>query len=247
MYHQGERSASERRGEDEEQPTLFNAYLHSLVCFRSGGVSSFAMAIRDSMGSKRLANREREDEALVKRVANGDATALEMLYNHYGQPIYALALRIVRDPQIAEDLTQEVFVRLWRYAGTYDPARGRFSGWLLGIAHNLALNEVRRWQRRPQKAELSNDDDAREYELVDEASDAAEAAWINIRRQTIEDALKQLPEAQRQAIELAFFGGFTQLEIANLLDDPLGTVKSRIRIGMQRLKQILLAQGIEAE
>ncbi|SRR5579885_1829006 len=199
------------------------------------------------MGSERLANQEREDEALVKQVARGDTSALEKLYDRYGQPVYSLTLRIVRDPQTAEELTQEVFVRLWRYADTYDPARGRFSGWLLGIAHNLALNEVRRWQSRPQKAELISDDDEREYEPVDESADAAEAAWINIRRQAIVDALKQLPEVQRQAIELAFFGGFTHLEIANLLGDPLGTIKSRIRIGMQRLRQLLLAQGIEAE
>ena len=199
------------------------------------------------MGSERLANQETEDERLAKRVAEGDALALEQLYDRYGQPVYSLALRIVRDPQIAEELTQEVFVRLWRYAGTFDSARGRFSGWLLGIAHNLALNEVRRWQSRPQKAELPSDDDERPYELVDESADAAEAAWLNIRRETIVGALKQLPEAQRRAIELAFFGGYTHLEIANMLGDPLGTIKSRIRIGMQRLRELLLAQGIEAE
>lgn len=199
------------------------------------------------MGSERLANQEIEDERLAKRVAEGDALALEQLYDRYGQPVYSLALRIVRDPQTAEELTQEVFVRLWRYAGTFDPARGRFSGWLLGIAHNLSLNEVRRWQSRPQKAELPGDDDERPYELVDESADAAEAAWLNIRREAIVGALKQLPEAQRRAIELAFFGGYTHLEIANMLGDPLGTIKSRIRIGMQRLKQLLLAQGIEAE
>jgi RNA polymerase sigma-70 factor (ECF subfamily) len=153
----------------------------------------------------------------------------------------------VRDPQIAEELSQEVFLRLWRYAGTYEPARGRFSVWLLGITHNLALNEVRRWQSRPKKADLVTDDDERAYELVDESADSAEAAWINIRRQAIVTALGQLPSPQRRAIELAFFGGLTHLEIANLLGDPLGTIKSRIRIGMQRLKQLLLAQGIEAD
>lgn len=199
------------------------------------------------MGSERLANQETEDESLVKRVADGDAIALEKLYDRYGQPVYSLALRIVRDPETAEELTQEVFVRLWRYAGTFDPARGRFSGWLLGIAHNLSLNEVRRWQSRPQKADLSGDDDERAHDLVDESADSAEAAWLNIRREAIIGAIKQLPEAQQRAIELAFFGGYTHLEIANMLGDPLGTIKSRIRIGMQRLKQLLLAQGIEAE
>jgi RNA polymerase sigma-70 factor (ECF subfamily) len=153
----------------------------------------------------------------------------------------------VREPGTAEDLTQEVFVRLWRYAGTYDSTRGRFSGWLLGITHNLALNEVRRWQSRPQKADLVTDDDERAYELVDESADSAEAAWLNIRREAIVQAMRQLPAPQRRAIELAFFGGLTHLEIANLLGDPLGTIKSRIRIGMQRLKQLLLAQGIEAD
>lgn len=199
------------------------------------------------MVSDRLANQEREDERLVQRVANGDALALEQLYDRYGQTVYSLALRIVRDPETAEELTQEVFVRLWRFAGTFDPARGRFSGWLLGIAHNLSLNEVRRWQSRPQKAALSDNDDERPYDLVDESADSAEMAWQNIRRQAIVDALKQLPDPQRRAIELAFFGGFTHLEIATMLGDPLGTIKSRIRIGMQRLKQLLLVQGIEAE
>ncbi len=199
------------------------------------------------MGSERLANQETEDERLVKRVADGDAAALENLYDRYGQPVYSLALRIVRDPETAEELTQEVFVRLWRYAATFDPARGRFSGWLLGIAHNLSLNEVRRRQSRPQKAELPDDDDERAYDPVDESSDSAEAAWLNIRREAIVGAIKQLPEAQQRAIELAFFGGYTHLEIANMLGDPLGTIKSRIRIGMQRLKQLLLEQGIEAE
>jgi RNA polymerase sigma-70 factor, ECF subfamily len=183
----------------------------------------------------------------VQRVAGGDALALEQLYDRYGQAVYSLALRIMRDPETAEELTQEVFVRLWRFAGTFEPAKGRFSGWLLGITHNLSLNEVRRWQSRPQKAELSDNDDERPYDLVDESADSAEAAWQNIRRQAIVDALKQLPDAQRRAIELAFFGGYTHLEIATMLGDPLGTIKSRIRIGMQRLKQLLLEQGIEAE
>lgn len=199
------------------------------------------------MGSERLANQELEDERLAKQVADGDAAALEQLYDRYGQAVYSLALRIVRDPETAEELTQEVFVRLWRYAATFDPTRGRFSGWLLGIAHNLSLNEVRRWQSRPQKADLSGDDDERAYDPVDESADSAEAAWLNIRREAIVGAIRQLPEAQQRAIELAFFGGYTHLEIANMLGDPLGTIKSRIRIGMQRLKQLLLEQGIEAE
>jgi RNA polymerase sigma-70 factor (ECF subfamily) len=199
------------------------------------------------MGSERLANQELEDERLAKQVADGDAVALEKLYDRYGQPVYSLALRITRDPETAEELTQEVFVRLWRYAATFDPARGRFSGWLLGIAHNLSLNEVRRWQSRPQKADLPGDDEERAYDPVDESADSAEAAWLNIRREAIIGAIKQLPEAQQRAIELAFFGGYTHLEIANMSGDPLGTIKSRIRIGMQRLKQLLLAQGIEAE
>ncbi len=199
------------------------------------------------MGSERFVNQEQEDAVLVKRVADGDAVALEGLYDRYGRPVYSLALRMLRDPETAEELTQEVFVRLWRYAATFDPQRGRFSSWLLGITHNLALNEVRRQQSRPRKADLPGDDDERADDPVDASADSAEAAWLNIRRQALVDAMKQLPEAQRRAIELAFFEGYTHVEIANLLGDPLGTIKSRIRIGMQRLKELLLAQGIEAE
>jgi len=179
-------------------------------------------------------------------VAEGDEDALGQLYDRFGQAVYSLCLRIVRDAGAAEELTQEVFVRLWRSAASFDAARGKLSTWLLRIAHNLALNEVRRRQSRPV---VANDAEweAASAGLADAAgeNDPAAAAWMDERAAIIHRALAELPEPQRRAIELAFFGGLSQAEVAAALGDPLGTVKSRIRVGMQRLRELLTAAGID--
>ena len=183
---------------------------------------------------------------LVARVAGGDEDALSGLYDRFGQPVYALCLRIVHDGPTAEELTQEVFMRLWRSAASFDETRGKVSTWLLRIAHNLALNEVRRRQSRPVVAPDADWERA-SADLADPSveGDPAPAAWMRERAQTIRRALAELPAPQRQAIELAFYGGLSQAEIAAALGDPLGTVKSRIRIGMQRLRELLVAAGVD--
>lgn len=182
----------------------------------------------------------------MARVANGDTTALAQLYDRYSQAIYSLCLRIVRDRPTAEELTQEVFVRLWRSAASFEPGKGRVSTWVLRIAHNLALNEIRRRQSRPAIAP-DIDWEVESARLSDPSTegDPAMSAWLRERAETIREAMTQLPQAQRQAIELAFFGGLSQAEIAAALGDPLGTVKSRIRTGMQRLRELLVAAGID--
>ena len=179
-------------------------------------------------------------------MAAGDDDALGLLYDRFGTAVYSLCLRIVRDAGAAEELTQEVFVRLWRSAASFDVARGTVGTWLLRIAHNLALNEVRRRQSRP----VAADDVESEAALAamadpEPASDPAAAATLREQARAVRRALAELPEPQRKAIELAYFGGLSQAEVAAALGDPLGTVKSRIRVGMQRLRELLLVAGMD--
>ena len=197
-------------------------------------------------GAAALTDQDAVDAELVARLAAGDEAALGPLYDRYGKLVYSLALRVVRDPAAAEEVTQEVFVRLWRNAASFEPARGRAHAWLMRITHNLALNEVRRRQSRPVAAENYDWESAA---VVDQATerDPAQAAWLRERAEAVRSAVAQLPAAQRQAIELAFFGGLSQAEVAAAVGDPLGTVKSRIRVGMQRLRELLVAEGIDAQ
>src|SRR5579884_3777099 len=187
---------------------------------------------------------EQDDITLLARLAGGDEAPIGVLYDRYGGAIYGLALRIVRDSPTAEEVTQEVFVRLWRAAESFDPAKGKVSTWLLRIAHNLALNEIRRRKSRPVSAVVDVEAGAGQIADEDPATDPATAVWIRERSRLVRDALAHLPPAQQQAIELAFFGGLTQAEVAAALGEPVGTVKSRIRTGMQRLAEVLREQGV---
>lgn len=182
----------------------------------------------------------------MARLADGDEDALGQLYDRFGQSVYSLCLRIIHDGATAEELTQEVFVRLWRSAASFDPAKGRVSAWLLRIAHNLALNEVRRRQSRPVIAQ-DVEWEVESASLADSSveADPAATAWLRERATAVRQALAELPTAQRRAIELAFFGGLSQAEVAAALGDPLGTVKSRIRVGMQRMRELLMAAGVD--
>lgn len=186
------------------------------------------------------------DEAqLVRQVANGDEDALGVLYDRFGRAVYSLCLRIVHDGTTAEELTQEVFVRLWRNAANFDATRAQLKTWLLRIAHNLALNEVRRRQSRPiiaQDVELE-DVSARLPDTTVE-NDPVSSTWMRERAVIIQGALAQLPASQRRAIELAFYQGLSQAEVAATEGDPLGTVKSRIRMGMRHLRELLAEAGI---
>ena len=193
-----------------------------------------------------MGSRPDEDALLVRRVAAGEEEAIGLLYDRLGRSVYALCLRIVRDAGAAEELTQETFVRLWRSAASFDVERGRVSTWLLRIAHNLALNEIRRRQSRPVVApEVEWETAASMIADTSATGNPAEASWMRERADVIQRALAELPLPQRQAIELAFFGGLSQAEVAAALGDPLGTVKSRIRIGMQHLRERLIALGVD--
>jgi RNA polymerase sigma-70 factor (ECF subfamily) len=178
------------------------------------------------------------DEDLVRRVHNGDTSALETLYSRYARVVYSFAIRIVGDGPTAEEILQEAFVRTWRQAGTFRTVRGNYASWLLSITHNLAIDELRKRQRRPQRVDGTDISEAL-HGLVDEATNVEEEAEASALRERVGAALWTLPEPQRVAVELAYFSGMSQREIAAYLQEPLGTIKTRLRLGMQKLKDAL--------
>lgn len=186
------------------------------------------------------------DEELVSRLAQGDLTALEALYSRYARPVFSLALRILGDTADAEEVAQDVFERVWRHAPTFDAERGRFGTWLMSMTHHVAIDKVRKRQRRPQTV---HGEAAERVALVlpDTGVDVSDSTLRNIEAQQVRRALHSLPPSQQQAIELAYFGGLSHLEIAAALGDPLGTVKARIRRGMERLRSALEGFGVEGD
>jgi RNA polymerase sigma-70 factor (ECF subfamily) len=174
------------------------------------------------------------DEALVALVARGDETAFAELYDRIGRVAYGLAYRVLRDDRLAEDAVQEGFLAAWRTAGAFRAERAKASTWVLTLVHRRAVDLVRREERR--RAEPL-DESAREAVAAERGTD--EAAWLRFERERVQAALRQLPDAQREAIELAYYGGFSQAELAERLGVPLGTIKSRMFAGLARLRELL--------
>jgi RNA polymerase sigma-70 factor, ECF subfamily len=179
------------------------------------------------------------DEALVALVARADEEALAELYDRFGRVAYGLALRIVRDPALAEDAVQEGFLAVWRSAARFVAERAKASTWILTLTHRRAVDLVRKEQ--PRRAEPL---DVAPHESGD---DTQEEAWLRLRRARVQEALKQLPDKQREAIELAYYGGFTQSELADRLGEPVGTIKSRMFSGLSNLRDMLVEDEIEEE
>lgn len=179
-----------------------------------------------------------DDEELMRRLTYRDLHAFKALFSRYGNLVYSTALRVLRDPQMAEDMVQEIFLRLWRKPDSYTATRGKFSTWLTSVARNRAVDEVRSRNRRYRHETASPEEQEREFPGPD-TEDPAVSAELADQRRLILVALAALPPDQRKTIELAYFGGLTQQEIAEKLDQPLGTVKTRIRLGMQKLRAAL--------
>jgi len=174
------------------------------------------------------------DEALVALVARGDEAALGELYDRVGRVAYGLAYRVLRDERLAEDAVQEGFLALWRTAAAFRAERAKASTWILTLVHRRAVDLVRREERR--RTEPLGDEvgaDASQTEATEEA------AWLRFERERVQAALRQLPDVQREAIELAYYGGFSQSELAERLGVPLGTIKSRMFAGLARLRELL--------
>jgi len=179
-----------------------------------------------------------DDRALLEQIAGGDTVALGFLYDRYGSTAFGLAMRVLHDPGVAEEVVQDAFLNAWRRAGSYRPDRGEPRTWLLSIVHHRAIDRVRGASGRRSELDLAD-----APELADRA-DVWREAWAGIERETILRALAGLPEEQREAIELAFFGGLTHAEVAERLGEPLGTVKGRIRLGLTKLRTVLQGQEV---
>jgi RNA polymerase sigma-70 factor (ECF subfamily) len=173
------------------------------------------------------------DEDLMPLVSRKDPVAFEVFYDRHGGAAYSLAYRIVGDPTAAEDVAQEAFLSIWRSRARYDPARGSVRAWTLGIVRNRAIDALRREGGRAPKLDL-DDEAALEREEAPERTEA-EALRRETARQ-VRGALGALPNEQSRVIELAYFGGFTHTEIARMLGMPIGTVKGRMRLGLEKMR-----------
>lgn len=176
------------------------------------------------------ASEELEDRQLLARIARRDSRAFEVLYDRYGRPVYSLAMGMLRDAGGAQEVTQEVFLSIWRQAAEFDPSRGSARSWLLALAHHKSVDAVRRGRMRA--AEPLQETKTSDLDVVDEALRRVEQGRVR-------EALVRLPAEQREAIVLAYYGGYTHQEIAGRLGIPLGTAKTRIRDGMIRLRGTL--------
>ena len=177
------------------------------------------------------------DEALVALAARSEQSALAELYDRYGRTAYGLAFRVLRDATLAEDAVQDAFLAVWRTASRFVPEKGKASTWILTLVHRRAVDTVRRVQRRRA--------DSLERAAEPSVPGVDEDAWLRLQRERVQEALKHLPDAQREALELAYYGGFSQAELAERLGQPLGTIKSRMFGGLTRLRELLGEPGTE--
>ncbi|HEX8073469.1 MAG TPA: sigma-70 family RNA polymerase sigma factor [Thermoleophilaceae bacterium] len=175
------------------------------------------------------------DEELMELVADGDARAFEALYDRHGGAAFSLAYRMVGNRAVAEDVAQEAFLSIWRSRVRYQRERGSVRSWVLGIVHHRGIDALRRnlvHERRRASAEG-----------IEERHEAPERTDVEVARRdearTVRAAIEQLPDQQGQVIQLAYFGGFTHTQIAEMLEMPIGTVKGRMRLGLEKLRRSL--------
>jgi RNA polymerase sigma-70 factor, ECF subfamily len=189
--------------------------------------------------TSRPAEKSLSDEALLARILRQDSAALELLYDRHAQTVYSLLLRIVRDQAVAEELLQETFFQVWSKAEQFQGS-GAVAAWLYRIARNKALDQLRRQKVRPQVA-------PGEQDALEDVAAPAQDVELQVdqiwNRQHIRQALAQIPEEQRICLEMAYFDGMSQRQISDYTRTPIGTIKTRIRMGMNRLERLLRAVG----
>jgi len=176
------------------------------------------------------------DETLATQVARGNSAALEVLYDRYASIVLGISLKVTGDQALAEDVLQETFWRVWQSAATYQPQLGSFTGWLFRIARNLAIDAYRRRNVRPQAISGVDGSDPILDEMPDPNTDVPEQAQSILKNRQIRKALASLPVVQRQVIEMAYFYGMTRQEIAEATGEALGTIHTRARLALQKLR-----------
>ncbi len=184
------------------------------------------------------------DEDLIAAIAGGSRPALEALYDRYSGAVYSIAVQILRDPGAAEEAVQDTFFNVWRRASSYAPAKGKVTAWLFSIGHHRVIDEVRKRKRREQPLT------GREVDILNQPdsghNDPLKHVALQVVRDEIRKAMSALRPEQREVVVLAYYGGMTHSEIASKLQQPLGTVKTRMRLAMKKLRNVLSAGGRES-
>lgn len=197
------------------------------------------MALATPPDTGAASGHARGDSELVADLVAGRSDALAEIYDRYHRAVHAVAMRVTADRTHAEDVVQEVFVALWKQPAAYRSERGSLGTWLMATSHHKSVDLVRREEslrRRRDQVAVEAEQTLREEEFSEPVDDAAAERW---QAQRVREALAKLPEAQRQALVLAYFGGFTQREVASVTGVPLGTVKTRMLAAMRRLRESL--------
>lgn len=190
-----------------------------------------------------------DDTALIQMIAGMHSEALGVLYDRYGRLVYTVAYHVVGDAETAEEITQDVFVRVWEGAGSYRVELAKVSSWLISITRHRSIDEIRRRSVRPEKDSVAWPEDTgfetlEGLPLIDGLEEEVEGV---LHRRSLREAVAVLPPDQRRVLSLAFFTGLSHGQIAELLGEPLGTVKSRIRIAMQKLRDAMIEQGMTGQ
>lgn len=187
--------------------------------------------------TKQYSNQAEDEKALMYRIAAGDEVAFEALYDRYSRLLYSILLSVVKQPPEAQDMLQEVFLHIWRQAKNFDAGRGNVYSWLITMTRNRAIDRLRSKGYRERQQEAHDDDTM--LMLPDSALSPLDSITITEQRERVHDALGKIPPEQRDALMLAYFQGYTQAEIADLLQIPLGTIKTRMRQGLLKLSTLL--------
>lgn len=192
--------------------------------------------------------KQHSDESLLRLMAQQDPAALEEFYNRYAQIAYNLIARIVRDRAVADEVLQETFWQVWQKVADFS-GRGAPAAWLYRIARNKSLDHLRRQKARPQPPETASqeDEDLLWERLTEDGIEPEQTTERRWEQQDVRQALAEIPPEQRLCLELAYFEGMSQRQIATYANIPLGTVKTRLRIGLQKLQRILQSAGYQAE
>jgi len=211
--------------------------------------TSVSMRINSDTGLSQSQNdmavERLSDEVLAAQVARGESQALEVLYDRYAATVLGISLKILGDRAAAEDMLQETFWRVWRSAASYQSQRGTFTGWLFRIARNLAIDAYRRRNIRPRPITDVDDSDSRIDQTPDPNMDVAEQSRVLLNHKLVLGALRTLPRVQRQVIELAYLHGMTRQEIAEATGEALGTIHTRARLALQKLREELRREEFE--